>query len=157
MASVGRLEVFVGEAKGLKSMDFLAKNSPYVLLTCGTNQVKSTIKSNAGAAAKWDETLSIEVPEGVFCLSVSVYDKDLLTRDDRIGTADIMLHEVLRGVPLSDTFTLIDKKGRETGSATLRASFFSSGRHIEIPKFMAYPTGASSSFHGPLAYPSSSS
>ena len=57
----GTLEVQVIEAKKLRDTDVFGKMDPYVVLTYGSSQFKTTVKNNAGRNAMWNERFDLYV------------------------------------------------------------------------------------------------
>ncbi|TYH59497.1 hypothetical protein ES332_D08G225600v1 [Gossypium tomentosum] len=89
----GSLEVFLASAKGLEDTDFLFKMDPYVILTCGTQEQKSSVAS--GSEPVWNENFIFNVSEGAEELKLKIMDSDI-GNDDFVGEAEICLKSVLR-------------------------------------------------------------
>ncbi|KAM7275355.1 hypothetical protein ACFE04_017221 [Oxalis oulophora] len=88
----GTVEVLLIGAKSLQDSDFLSSMDPYVLITCRTQEQKSSVASGQGTEPQWNETFVFtvqgsETPQ----LSLKIMDKDTFTSDDFVGEAVIPL------------------------------------------------------------------
>ncbi|KAJ4952619.1 hypothetical protein NE237_029451 [Protea cynaroides] len=90
----GTLEVVLVKAKGLEDTDFIGKMDPYVILTCRTQEQKSTVASGKGSEPEWHESFVFTVSDGVEELHVKIMDSDFGTHDDFVGEATIPLEPV---------------------------------------------------------------
>ncbi|TYJ23519.1 hypothetical protein E1A91_A08G198200v1 [Gossypium mustelinum] len=102
----GSLEVFLASAKGLEDTDFLFKMDPYVILTCRTQEQKSSVAS--GSEPVWNENFIFNVSEGAEELKLKIMDSDI-GNDDFVGEAEIGLPEGM--IPLEGEGTLQEEKG----------------------------------------------
>nr|DAD47461.1 TPA_asm: hypothetical protein HUJ06_017398 [Nelumbo nucifera] len=91
MMPQGKLEVLLVSAKGLKNTDFLSKMDPYVILTCCTQQQKSSVASGQGTKPEWNEIFVFTVSQGVTELHIKIMDRDRFTKDDFVGESTISL------------------------------------------------------------------
>ncbi|XP_062074255.1 elicitor-responsive protein 3 [Humulus lupulus] len=88
----GTLEVLLVNAKGLENTDFLSDMDPYVILTCRTQEQKSSVASGKGTEPEWNENFVFSVnSEGVSELTLKIMDSDGITQDDFVGEATISL------------------------------------------------------------------
>ncbi|KAK9103357.1 hypothetical protein Sjap_020611 [Stephania japonica] len=83
----GTLEVLLVGAKGLENTDFLCNMDPYVILTCRTQEQKSSVASGKGSEPEWNETFVFNLSEGISELSLKILDSDNGTADDFVGEA----------------------------------------------------------------------
>ncbi|OMO79475.1 C2 calcium-dependent membrane targeting [Corchorus capsularis] len=90
----GTLEVVVVSAKGLENTDFLCNMDPYVILTCRTQEKKSSVASGKGSDPEWNETFVFNVSEGVSELNLKIMDSDAGSNDDFVGEVTIQLEPV---------------------------------------------------------------
>ncbi|VFQ94637.1 unnamed protein product [Cuscuta campestris] len=97
----GTLEVTLVNAKGLENTDFLSNMDPYAILTCRTQEKKSSVASGKGSDPEWNETFMFNVSEGVTELHIKLMDSDNLSNDDFVGEAKISLEPVFceRSIP----------------------------------------------------------
>ncbi|XP_039005254.1 16 kDa phloem protein 2-like [Hibiscus syriacus] len=68
----GTLQVVLVSAKGLENTDFLCNMDPYVLLTCRTQEQKSSVASGKGSEPEWNENFEFNISEGVSELKVKI-------------------------------------------------------------------------------------
>ncbi|KAI3449171.1 hypothetical protein Pfo_005836 [Paulownia fortunei] len=90
----GTLEVLLVSAKGLENTDFLSGMDPYAILTCRTQEKKSSVASGEGSCPEWNETFLFNISGGVTELRIKIMDKDTFTDDDFVGEATIPLEPV---------------------------------------------------------------
>ncbi|XP_051145195.1 elicitor-responsive protein 3 [Andrographis paniculata] len=90
----GTLEVVLISAKGLEDSDFLSGMDPYAILTCRTQEKKSSVASGDGSNPEWNETFLFSITEGVGELHIKLMDKDTFTADDFVGEVRISLDSV---------------------------------------------------------------
>nr|KAH9732116.1 Elicitor-responsive protein 3 [Citrus sinensis]KAH9788012.1 Elicitor-responsive protein 3 [Citrus sinensis] len=81
----GTLEVLLVGCKGLEDSDFLGSVDPYVVLTCRTQEQKSSIGSGSGP--EWNETFVFTITGDVTELTLKIMDKDTFSNDDYLGEA----------------------------------------------------------------------
>ncbi|KAE8693870.1 Elicitor-responsive protein 3 [Hibiscus syriacus] len=120
----GTLQVVLVSAKGLENTDFLFYSisalsgrsgyismllavfrnmDPYVLLTCRTQEQKSSVASGKGSEPEWNENFEFNISEGVSELKVKILDSDTGSQDDFIGEVTIPLEPVFEGGHLPPT------------------------------------------------------
>ncbi|KAM7494214.1 hypothetical protein LguiB_028823 [Lonicera macranthoides] len=93
--SQGTLEVLLVCAKGLENTDFLSNMDPYAIITCRTQEQKSSVASGKGSEPEWNETFLFNMSEGVSELTIKIMDSDVGTQDDFVGEAKIPLEPLL--------------------------------------------------------------
>ncbi|KAK9757985.1 hypothetical protein RND81_01G198600 [Saponaria officinalis] len=84
---VGRLEVFLASAKGLENADFFFEMDPYVIITCRSQEQKSSVATDGGSTPEWNETFAFSIYGDVPELHLKIMDKDTFTDDDFVGEA----------------------------------------------------------------------
>ncbi|KAM0949451.1 putative C2 domain-containing protein [Dioscorea sansibarensis] len=87
----GTLEVLLVGAKSLENTDFLCNMDPYAVLTCRTQEQKSSVASGKGSDPEWNETFTFNVSGGVSELKIKLMDSDSGSNDDFVGEATISL------------------------------------------------------------------
>ncbi|KAL3833521.1 hypothetical protein ACJIZ3_008257 [Penstemon smallii] len=87
----GTLEVLLIGAKGLENTDFLCNMDPYVIITCRTQEHKSSVASGKGSDPEWNETFVFGVSDDVPELLIKILDSDGPSGDDVVGEAKILL------------------------------------------------------------------
>ncbi|KAI3927309.1 hypothetical protein MKW98_008011 [Papaver atlanticum] len=98
----GTLEVILISAKGLENTDFLSNMDPYAVLTCRTQENKSTVASGQGSDPNWNESFIFTISEGASELVIKLWDRDTFSADDVIGQATIPLEPVFEGESVPD-------------------------------------------------------
>ncbi|KAF5734826.1 C2 domain-containing protein [Tripterygium wilfordii] len=87
----GTLEVLLVSAKGLENTDFLNNMDPYVILTCRTQEQKSSTASGQGSEPEWNENFVFTLSDNISELKLQIMDSDAGTSDDIVGEATIPL------------------------------------------------------------------
>ncbi|EYU38371.1 hypothetical protein ABFS82_05G100700 [Erythranthe guttata] len=87
----GTLEVLLVGAKGLENTDFLSNMDPYAIITCRTQEHKSSVASGKGSDPEWNETFVFTVSDDVPELLIKLLDSDGVSADDFVGEAKIPL------------------------------------------------------------------
>ncbi|KAK3130801.1 hypothetical protein QOZ80_6BG0498220 [Eleusine coracana subsp. coracana] len=90
---IGILKVKVIRGTKLAIRDLMSSD-PYVVLTLGQQKAKtSIIKRNLNPV--WNEELTLSVPQKYGPLKLQVFDHDLLSRDDKMGEAEVDLQPMI--------------------------------------------------------------
>ena len=94
-----QLEVCVVEARGLAAMDRNGLSDPYCVLHCGAVECRTrTIFKSLNP--KWGESFRFSVASGqATVLQLDLYDYDLLTGDDFLGTLSLGVDDLLHPQP----------------------------------------------------------
>ncbi|CAN6216353.1 unnamed protein product [Urochloa humidicola] len=93
VAFIGILKVKVIRGTKLAVRDLISSD-PYVVLTLGQQKAKtSVIKRNLNPV--WNEELKLSVPQKYGPVKLEVFDYDLLSRDDKMGEAEIDLQPMI--------------------------------------------------------------
>ncbi|KAH9732113.1 Elicitor-responsive protein 3 [Citrus sinensis] len=102
----GTLEVLLVGCKGLEDSDFLGSVDPYVVLTCRTQEQKSSIGSG-------------DVTE----LTLKIMDKDTFSNDDYLGEATISLEPLFMEGSLPPTAYNVVKNQEYCGEIRVGLTF----------------------------------
>ncbi|KAI4370064.1 hypothetical protein MLD38_018449 [Melastoma candidum] len=119
----GRLEVLLISAKGLENSDFLHNIDPYVLLTCRTQEQKSSVASGQGTEPEWNETFVFTISGEATDLSLKIMDKDNFSSDDFLGEAKIDLGPLFEEGSLPPTTYNVVKDGEYQGEIRVSLTF----------------------------------
>ncbi|PKI55247.1 hypothetical protein CRG98_024364 [Punica granatum] len=119
----GKLEVLLISAKGLENTDFLCNMDPYVILTCRTQEKKSSIASGKGAEPEWNETFVFTVSGSVSELNMKIMDSDSGTSDDLVGEATIPLEPLFEEGSLPATSYNVVKNDEFCGEIRVSLTF----------------------------------
>ncbi|CAK9173054.1 unnamed protein product [Ilex paraguariensis] len=123
----GTLEVLLVGAKGLENTDFLSNMDPYVIMTCRTQEQKSSVASGKGTEPEWNENFVFSVSDGVSELSIKIMDSDNVTDDDFVGEAKIPLEAVFMEGSLPPTAYNVVKDEEYHGEIRIGLSFTPEG------------------------------
>jgi len=114
-ANTTHVVVTLVKASGLPS-SVLDKADPYVKLTIGDIELKSSVKQDAGKAAEWNEVFDFHADLSTYTTgTASVFDEDTI-KDDFIGSASFNL------VTGSYTLDIKNEKGKSSGTLVLSVS-----------------------------------
>ncbi|XP_023348442.1 uncharacterized protein LOC111717154 isoform X2 [Eurytemora carolleeae] len=80
-------------AKNLPKSDILGKGDPYVIISHGHTQFRSTTKKNT-ANPEWNFEVNMAVTDDPV-IKITVYDEDKLTQDDIIGEFALEIEHIL--------------------------------------------------------------
>lgn len=130
----GKLEVLLVSAKGLENSDFLSSMDPYVILTCRTQEQKSSVAKDQGSTPEWNETFLFTISGHVPELNLKIMDKDTFSADDFVGEANIPLEPVFEEGSLPPTAYNVVKDGEYKGEIRVSLTFLPENRHArELP------------------------
>ncbi|KAG8066758.1 hypothetical protein GUJ93_ZPchr0004g39390 [Zizania palustris] len=120
----GKLEVLLVCAKGLEDTDVLNDMDPYVILTCRTQEQKSSVAKGAGSEPEWNETFVFTVSDDVPAeLNVKIMDSDAFSADDFVGEANIPLEPVFLEGSLHPAVYRVVKAEEYCGEIKLALTF----------------------------------
>ncbi|XP_031484293.1 elicitor-responsive protein 3 [Nymphaea colorata] len=120
---IGKLEVLLVGAKGLENTDFLCNMDPYVVITCRTQEQKSSVASGKGTEPEWNETFLFNLSEGVSEISLKIMDSDNLSDDDFVGQASIPLEPLFTEGSLPPAVYNVVKEQRYCGEIKVGLNF----------------------------------
>ncbi|KAF6148991.1 hypothetical protein GIB67_009610 [Kingdonia uniflora] len=119
----GTLEVLLVGAKGLENTDLLCNMDPYVILTCRTQEQKSSVASGQGSEPEWNESFIFTVSDGVSEFTIKIMDSDGPTKDDFVGEATIPLEPLFMEGSLPPTSYNVVKDQEYCGEIRLGLTF----------------------------------
>ncbi|KAL8172479.1 hypothetical protein V2J09_024283 [Rumex salicifolius] len=126
----GKLEVLLVSAKGLEGFDFLSNIDPYAILTCRTQEQKSSVAIDAGSNPEWNQYFIFTISGSVSELVIKLYDKDIFTADDYLGKAEIPLEAVILEGSLPIAAYNVVKDGEYCGEVRLGLTFIPEGDSV---------------------------
>ncbi|XP_041015112.1 protein C2-DOMAIN ABA-RELATED 7-like [Juglans microcarpa x Juglans regia] len=85
---LGLLRIRVQRGINLAVRDSLSSSDPYVVVTFGEQKLKSRVVDN-NLNPEWNDALTLSVKDLDVPITLTVYDKDILTSDDKMGDAEI--------------------------------------------------------------------
>uniref|UniRef100_A0A5B7BVA9 Putative elicitor-responsive protein 3 n=1 Tax=Davidia involucrata TaxID=16924 RepID=A0A5B7BVA9_DAVIN len=123
----GTLEVLLVGAKGLENTDFLCNMDPYVIITCRTQERKSSVASGKGIEPEWNENFVFTISDGVSELSIKIMDSDSGSEDDFVGQATIPLDPIFMETNLPPTSYNVVKDEEYRGEIKVGLTFTPEG------------------------------
>lgn len=111
------LHVKVVEAAEVPNMDTAGKSDPYVVLTLNTSSQKwKTKHKNNTATPVWNEQFTLPITTKLDdILTVEMYDKDDISKDDFISKVVIQVNKIPQGKVNDSWYTMHPGKGVKTG------------------------------------------
>jgi len=125
MTKKGILKVTVVEAKNLKDEDLIGKSDPYIKLILDSKNTQSTTTKSGDLNPTYNECFTFNI-DGQKELSIEVWDKDSVTKDDLIGKDKVSLsHAFSKGY--EDVWVKVKQHtiGRSKGEVHLILEFSS--------------------------------
>ncbi|KAK4262733.1 hypothetical protein QN277_028258 [Acacia crassicarpa] len=122
----GTLEVLLVSAKGLENSDFLNNMDPYVIITCRTQEQKSSVASGQGSEPEWNETFVFNLTGDISELTLKILDSDIGT-DDFVGEATIPLDALFTEGSIPPTAYNVIKDEEYKGEIKLGLTFTPEG------------------------------
>ncbi|XP_047167407.1 elicitor-responsive protein 3-like isoform X2 [Vigna umbellata] len=95
--------------------DGAANMDPYVILTCRTQEQKSSVQTDKGSNPKWNENFIFNVSEGVNELRLKIMDSDSMSADDIVGEVTITLDDLFKAGSIPSTSYNVVKDDRYCG------------------------------------------
>ena len=84
----------IHSAENLPKQDLIGKLDPYVVVKCGEMKIKSDVKKNTSNPV-WELSSEMKLSEDAL-ISITVFDKDRFTKDDKIGEIELDPAEIKR-------------------------------------------------------------
>jgi Ca2+-dependent lipid-binding protein len=95
---------------------------PYIILTLGGQQFKTAVCKKGGKNPAWADSFTFDVFSDQV-LTLHLYDKDKITRDDYIGECIVPLAAACQRGFSSEWFNVVNKKGKLEGKLFLCFDF----------------------------------
>ncbi|XP_068336267.1 protein C2-DOMAIN ABA-RELATED 4-like [Pyrus communis] len=132
---MGLLRIHVQGGVNLAVRD-LTSSDPYVVVKMGKQKLKTgVVKRNVNP--EWDERLTLSVTEPNLPITLSVYDKDTFSFDDKMGDAEFdialfikVLRMQLEGLPDGTVLTKV-QPSRENCLAEESCIIWSNGKLVQ--------------------------
>ncbi|KAM1114444.1 hypothetical protein ACFX13_047999 [Malus domestica] len=132
---MGLLRIHVQRGLNLAVRD-LTSSDPYVVVKMGKQKLKTrVVKRNVNP--EWDERLTLSVTEPNLPITLSVYDKDTFSFDDKMGDAEFdialfikVLRMQLAGLPDGTVLTKV-QPSRENCLAEESCIIWSNGKLVQ--------------------------
>lgn len=127
----GTLTVRPIAAQLTKDQDWFGRQDPYCVIEVGSQKQRSRTHTDGGKNPSWNDSLSFQI-NGEQQVHISVFDRDILTRDDFICDTTIPLMTVFQRRQHSEWFPLY-RKGRSGGRINVRLEFIPSNQGFGYP------------------------
>ena len=122
MATSGRLQIHVHEAKLTRDTETFGKMDPYIIFETREQRHRTKTAHGAGKHPNWHgEVIAFDVKYIGDDLQLKIFDEDPGT-DDIVGAATIKLSAFCHNGGIDDWFA-IHHHGREAGTVHLRTIF----------------------------------
>lgn len=151
----GELTVFLEYGCNLKDKDWLGRQDPYCLLTCGAQKYRSQTHVDGGKNPVWNQQFRFNVINEND-VGLVVMEQDVMLRDEVIGTGRISLARVRTTGSDRQQVQLVTKRGRQRGFVQVNLTFVRNAAFAGVPgaqpaayPYAAYPSAPSAP---PAAY-----
>lgn len=118
----GELTITVLAAKDLKSTDFFGKMDPFCVLKVGTASEKTKTHVDGGKNPIWNETFTFQINDELEA-TAELYDEDLLTAPDLLGTVSIDLAKLRSKLKDHIELPVITKNEKHRGLLVVKLAF----------------------------------
>lgn len=119
----GSLEVTLKQATDLKDVDFIGKQDPYCVISCGERQHRSKTHDDGGKNPIWNETFVFQDVSAEMVLKLEFFDENMVLRDVAIGACKIPLQRVCASGADEVSVPVVTKKGKHRGNAFISMTF----------------------------------
>ena len=126
MFHVGTLVVRPQSGKLTINTERFGKMDPYVKVACGGNHSQTAVAHDQHQTPTWSDSFVYKVT-GEQTLTIQVFEKDNLTKDDLLGEATIQLNDVYATKNVSKWFE-IKKAGAVSGQVLMSFEFYPEGQ-----------------------------
>ena len=113
------LALTVYSAENLRETGF-TKQDPYCVVNVGDRMFKTKPDKSAGPSPMWNEELTSDVTDFTREVRFSIFNKNLLRKDDLIGTASLALKDISTTM---QTVSVFDKNGDRCGDLQVSGVF----------------------------------
>ncbi|XP_010527744.1 PREDICTED: protein C2-DOMAIN ABA-RELATED 1-like [Tarenaya hassleriana] len=102
---MGLLRLHVKKGVNLAIRD-VSSSDPYVVVRMGKQKLKTrVVKKNVNP--EWNEDLTLSVADPTLPVTITVYDKDLFSADDKMGEAEFKIGPFLEAVKIRHQLGLV--------------------------------------------------
>ncbi|KAI9221747.1 C2 domain-containing protein [Blastocladiella britannica] len=120
----GSLTILLHGARDLHDTEAVSKMDPYAKIRLGDQVMKSQVKSGGGRNPQWNQTLKANVVEGHREMLIELFDSDMFSADDPIGSVTVELDRAFAGI-VEDVWHNLVHHGKFAGQVCLRLTFTS--------------------------------
>lgn len=115
MAPIGSVTIRVLNAQNLDNKGLLSKSDPYILLELGEQEVKTKHKDDT-LNPVWEEEFKMSVEADEQAVSLSLWDKNTVKKDNFMGYSYLLFDDCLQG---QETRKTVEVLGGCTGQVNL--------------------------------------
>ena len=126
MATTGKLQVTVIEARLDRDVETFGKMDPYCVLRYRQQTLKTKEHTDGGKTPKWNQMLELDVKYVGDDLKIEVYDAELMGSDELVGSADVKLSSMCMPGGI-DEWWAIAHKGKRAGQVHLKCAWQPAG------------------------------
>ncbi|THG01134.1 hypothetical protein TEA_025910 [Camellia sinensis var. sinensis] len=105
------------------SSNFCPNMDPYAIITCLTQEKRSSVASGKGTTPEWNETFLFTISDDVSELRIKIMDSDNLTQDDFVGEATIPLESLFHEGSIPPTSYNVTKDEQYCGEIRVGLTF----------------------------------
>jgi len=109
------------EANLARDTDFITKMNPYCVFIVDKKRINSKVCKHGGKNPRWNDVVTVPFPSESK-IQVEVMDKDMITKDDQIGSFEIDVSELRAKGKTGEWYPLF-YKNKSAGKLLLEASF----------------------------------
>lgn len=124
----------------LKNADLVGSMDPYVVITVGQQQFKTQVAKSQGKEPRWDDTFSIQA-NNESNLMLQVYDKDMVGKDDFIGSTILPLSQLAQKHATIGWYPVVDAKGQPSGQVYMATEYLPPGADASAYMYGQQPQG----------------
>ncbi|KAJ8534783.1 hypothetical protein K7X08_016511 [Anisodus acutangulus] len=105
--------------------------NPYAVITCRTQEKKTSTASGEGSDPEWNENFLFTISRGCDEINIKIMDENTFGSDDYIGEATINLEEVFNQGEVPTSLYDLHKDGDQCGNIKLGLTFTREEREDE--------------------------
>ncbi|XP_023754756.1 protein SRC2 [Lactuca sativa] len=147
------LEVNVICCYKLKDTEWISRQDPYVCVEYGNNRSRTRTNTDGGKNPTFQEKFVYGMIEGLRELNIMVWNSNILSHDDFIGSGKVQLAKVISHGFDDSSWPLQSKTGRYAGEVRLIMHYNNVNNHANSYATSAPPYGASGPPHVPMYSP----
>ena len=120
----GTFQLTIISAKLTHDTEILGKMDPYLSLSLKTKQLKTKVHEDAGKFPSWNELFSFRTDEVSDVVEFSVWDHDVLSKDDQIGIGFISIPYLTNSLQRKEEWFPLTYKDKKAGEVLIAYQFF---------------------------------
>ncbi|KAJ0773592.1 putative C2 domain-containing protein [Helianthus annuus] len=133
------LEVTVVGCNKLKDTEWISRQDPYVCVDYGNTRNRTRVCTDGGKNPTFQEKFVYNMIEGLRELNIMVWNSNIISRDDFIGSGKVHLAKVLTRGYDDSSWALQTKNGRHGGEVRLIMHYSGANANNYLPSASAPP------------------